>query len=472
VRVAITTNFDRLLELALREEGIEPTVIASDDQAAGSIPLIHLNHVIVKVHGDYLDARIRNTDDELATYGEPMERLLDRVFDEFGMIVCGWSGASDTALRNAVARTPTRRYPWYWVAHSEPSGVGVDVINGRSATVIRADADGFFVDLDERVRAVAALQQIDPLTVSVATTRMKRLIQNRDAPITLHDFFTSEVERVVALLTSEERFPVATRTLSDKTIWAARIQQYDALLDPLTAMLAVGCRWGDTNDRYLWIECLQRVANLPDNWASGTIRSTALLDLRDYPAMRLLYAAGIGAIAGGHFDTFLALLSEPQVGTGRDARPVTSMLQTGRIIHDALVHLHTRGGFATSDHLSEVLWAPLRHVVTDHARFEQVFDQFEVLRFLAGLADSRLAAPRPRVASGRTFPLRQSVVDEGVIGTLWRDFARTGNGWSPLRQGMFGGDSQNALRAFTELAQTVDDQVMAAEITQLEEEIS
>jgi SIR2-like domain len=65
VRVILTTNFDRLIENALREAGIEPTVIASEDALAGATPLIHARCTVVKLHGDYLDTRIKNTDAEL-----------------------------------------------------------------------------------------------------------------------------------------------------------------------------------------------------------------------------------------------------------------------------------------------------------------------------------------------------------------------------------------------------------------------
>jgi NAD-dependent SIR2 family protein deacetylase len=54
VRVVVTTNFDRLIENALREAGVEPTVIASDDAIAGATPLVHSKCTVIKVHGDYL----------------------------------------------------------------------------------------------------------------------------------------------------------------------------------------------------------------------------------------------------------------------------------------------------------------------------------------------------------------------------------------------------------------------------------
>src|SRR5208282_2547101 len=97
VRVIVTTNFDRLLEQALQERGIAPTVISTADQAQGALPLVHTNCTIIKVNGDYLDTRIKNTSSELGSYDQRIHTLLDRVFDEYGLIVCGWSATWDTA---------------------------------------------------------------------------------------------------------------------------------------------------------------------------------------------------------------------------------------------------------------------------------------------------------------------------------------------------------------------------------------
>lgn len=105
IKVILTTNFDRLLEGALRDAGVEPTVIASDDALIGATPLVHARCTVIKLHGDYMDARIKNTSDELERYSPMMDGLLDRVLDEYGLIVAGWSGDWDTALRNAIMRT-------------------------------------------------------------------------------------------------------------------------------------------------------------------------------------------------------------------------------------------------------------------------------------------------------------------------------------------------------------------------------
>ncbi len=68
VRVIVTTNFDRLMETALADEGLQPLVLALPGQIQGAPPLTHAGCTVLKVHGDYLDTRLRNTEAELETY--------------------------------------------------------------------------------------------------------------------------------------------------------------------------------------------------------------------------------------------------------------------------------------------------------------------------------------------------------------------------------------------------------------------
>ena len=68
IRVILTTNFDRLIETALNDAGVAPAVLTTPDQLQGALPLIHTRCCVVKLHGDYLDTRIRNTQAELDSY--------------------------------------------------------------------------------------------------------------------------------------------------------------------------------------------------------------------------------------------------------------------------------------------------------------------------------------------------------------------------------------------------------------------
>ena len=93
VRLILTTNFDHLMETALAEAGVPPQVIARADAIPGMAPLQHARATVIKLHGDYLDVQaIRNTPAELGSYDPAMNDLLARIFDEYGLVVVGWSG--------------------------------------------------------------------------------------------------------------------------------------------------------------------------------------------------------------------------------------------------------------------------------------------------------------------------------------------------------------------------------------------
>jgi hypothetical protein len=148
------------MENALRERGIEPTVIASLDALAGAEPITHSACYLLKLHGDYKDARIRNTDEELAVYPAKYGRLLDRIFDEHGLIICGWSGEWDQALRAALLRAPNRRYALYWATRGGLKDSAKEIADHRRARLVTiTDADSFFSGLNRRVET---LEQTHP----------------------------------------------------------------------------------------------------------------------------------------------------------------------------------------------------------------------------------------------------------------------------------------------------------------------
>src|SRR5437899_1268955 len=74
----LTTNFDRLLEKAIVEAGASPTVALSLDSftemSSSSLP----NCLVVKLHGDYLDIKIRDTSPSIYTYHPIIDTLLDQ----------------------------------------------------------------------------------------------------------------------------------------------------------------------------------------------------------------------------------------------------------------------------------------------------------------------------------------------------------------------------------------------------------
>ncbi|MBN2361366.1 MAG: SIR2 family protein, partial [Deltaproteobacteria bacterium] len=159
IRVFVTTNFDRLLEQALADENIVPSVIATCSDLQGAPPLGAGQVTLVKVHGDYVDCRIKNTPEELAQYEPPLDALLDRIIGDHGFIVAGWSAQWDKALVEAFLRADTPRYATWWTGRRPPKGPGAKLLAARHGEFVPVEgADEFFAQLTERVAGASVGQ--------------------------------------------------------------------------------------------------------------------------------------------------------------------------------------------------------------------------------------------------------------------------------------------------------------------------
>ena len=197
IRVIVTTNFDRLMENALREVGVEPTIVSSADGLKGAEPLAHTSCYILKLHGDYKDARILNTEEELNGYPTEYNALLDRILDEYGLIVCGWSGDWDHALRAAILRAPNRRYPMFWATRGALKDRGKELCNHRRGIEVPIpDADRFFSGLVEQVRTLAESQRQNPAEVDLLISRAKRYLAKPEHRIQFADLVSGEMARI------------------------------------------------------------------------------------------------------------------------------------------------------------------------------------------------------------------------------------------------------------------------------------
>jgi phosphoglycolate phosphatase-like HAD superfamily hydrolase len=290
IRVIITTNFDRLIENALREIGIEPTVVASVDALSGAEPIAHSACYILKLHGDYKDTRILNTDAELSSYPPEFDRQLDRIFDEYGLIVCGWSGEWDHALRAAFLRAPNRRYPVYWVARGKLRDGAQGLVNHRRARVISAtDADSFFTSLLTRVQAVEQTQRQNPLSIELLVRSAKRYLSKSEYRIQLDELFTEEADRVLKELDGPEFDPTKSFNQDD---FHHRVQKYESITEPLARMVGVLGRWGENDSELpLVLSVINSLYRHSEKIGGGTI---PYVNIRSYPAVLVFTAYGLG----------------------------------------------------------------------------------------------------------------------------------------------------------------------------------
>lgn len=306
IRVVITTNFDRLMEKALEAEGVEPTVISTEDQEIGAMPLIHQRCCVFKVHGDYLDTRIRNTEAELKAYPEAFNQLLNRVLDEFGLIVCGWSAAWDPALQQAIERAKSRRFSHYWAVRGEPTEEAQKLIEHRQGLRVNiSDADSFFSKLAEQVQAISEVSRQNPISVKMKVAALKKYLADPVNRIRLDDLVSDEVSRILET-TSGSNFDIVGYPQLDKNSFTHRVRAYEAACEGLIAMAAVGGYWAEEWHYPIWRKALTRLGSVSEV-GCGHSGNGVWYGLKGYPATLLLYALGISALQAG--DRGVSLLS-------------------------------------------------------------------------------------------------------------------------------------------------------------------
>jgi len=316
VRVILTINFDRLLETALREQGVEPTIVASPSDIAGLAPIHTQKCVVIHLHGDYLNpTAMLNTAEELDDYLPEVDGLLNRILSEHGLICAGWSAAWDPALRSAVSRHSSRFYATYWIEPNSLGELAEDVRAQRQAVVAHTTADAFFGALADACQAIRDTGRRHPLTAQIAAATAKRSLAGAHVAIPLHDVVHAELERLrscaVLTVTSFDGADVEAEH-------ARRRTQLDAALEVPLALVATCAYWGSPAVDDWWFDDISRFGVQP--LASG---ATALIHLRTFPATAILYAAGIASVAARRYDLTKRLLTGPTTLDRYSGRRVT-----------------------------------------------------------------------------------------------------------------------------------------------------
>jgi hypothetical protein len=390
VRVIITTNFDRLTENALRENGVEPTVISSDDSLKGAVPLIHSRCYVVKIHGDYLDTRIRNTDAELGAYTPELNALLDRIIDEHGLIVCGWSGDWDPALRSAITRAPNRRYPLFWAARGKPSAAAETMIGHRAGKVIAIEgADAFFERLEMLVSAQTDAQRPNPRSVDLHVASAKKFLARPEFRIQLDELIGVELRRVDTFIMSGGYQP--PEGVWQDAFFVSAVARYEAQAEILARIFGMLGRYGKGDELRDAVDVIARLGHREPE--SGF---NFLINLRTYPAVLLFYAYGIGLLNAQRFADLFKLFSA-SINIGRDYAPtmVSHLLLSGweGTEHDPwnILHGKQQRRTALSDYLHGVFEKWTVDYLFTKNEFTTLFAHFELLGTLAyiGLANDK-----------------------------------------------------------------------------------
>jgi len=394
VRVIVTTNFDRLMESALRERGVEPTVVASIDALSGAQPLVHSSCYIFKLHGDYKDARILNTDSELSAYPTEYNDLLDRIFDEYGLIVCGWSGEWDHALRAAFLRAPNRRYAVFWAARGKLGDGAKELVDHRRARVVPiADADTFFTGLRQRVETLEHSRQQNPVSVALLVNSAKRFLAKPEYRIQLDELFAHETDRLLSQLDAPE---LGARGRWSPEEFRVRIGRYETATEPLARTAGVLGRWGDGSEFPLVLDIIHSLYAHAEAIRGGL---TAWLNLRSYPAVLGLSAYGLGLTRAQRWATLHDLFKAQISPQNRKLKEIVDELFPGAWqggIKDYWMHVQglERAITPLNDHILNLFSEWGKSFVGVPPDFTLMYERFELLGALAHLEQRDERTPR------------------------------------------------------------------------------
>jgi len=479
IRVFLTTNFDRLLEHALSDAGINPLIVSNPAQAAGAPAFQHADAVVFKLHGDYLDPdSMLVTEDELARYDPRISSRLQRVLEDYGLLVCGWSGDWDPALRDAIAGSNARRYPLYLTSVGPPSAAAAGVITARSGIEVPiGDADSFFERLEQRVEAIDRLSEPHPLDTTALVGAVKAALGRPDKRIDLEDLIVGASNRLHDKLIDEAAFPstagVGTNVGFTREVMA-QAHRYEAVSRPFVAAIVAGATWGSTDDDGLWARAVNRVANTSRAYGG----QDALLLLRRLPALLSVYASGLAAVDRGNYGALRAVTTDVTFRDINHQIPLLGALHPGRVISDdlaaqGLVFEIEPGRPPTDEDLEAIrarrygrkytpvsivlhrwLREPLRSAIPDDTLYTAAFDRLEMLLALVASDVQTQAAADGKYTDGPAFGAftwRHKYDSTPPEARLVAEFYAVGDSWPPLLAGLFGGRLERAEAAFETL---------------------
>jgi hypothetical protein len=334
-------------------------------------------------------------------YTKAQKELLNRVLDEYGLIVCGWSGDWDHALVRAVEGTRSRRYPLFW-SHLGPLGDAARKLTMQhNATLIPGmTADEFFPDIVHRLEALDHMAEL-PISRDMAVARLKRALPDPVRRIELAELVDQAVANAVER-TNQERYPQV-----DGPTFEQRLRNYRDDTDTPLHLVATGVYYDDGRYDHLWIKAVQRLSRIRDK--IGGRYDVDFESMRHYPALLAIWTAGVAAVLARHEELLPRLLTEP-TWTSWDMRVkmiAAEYLPPVSVVNGERLTEFFPGGGGTWKY-PQGRWVrgeakePLLRLEPDESTYEAACDRFEFLASMVALDESG-SRNLPRAWHGEFF---------------------------------------------------------------------
>ena len=305
-------------------------------------------------------------------------KLLDQIFDEFGLIVCGWSAEWDYALRDAIYRCQSRRFATYWATRGVPGEEAERLIGHRKAeTITIASADAFFQTLRDYVEAVEEFSRPHPLSTEATIAILKRYMSESRYRIQHSDLIHDAVRKALEE-TSTDGYDV-NRHQPNGESFSTRVRGYDVACSTFLAMAPVAGFWAEPEHYPVWERALSRLANVEQRGGY-----TVWLSLERYPALLLLFALGIGVLEARRIELLSQLFFVPTHEPNEGNLPAGVVLPRHCLSGDTVTLARALPGvgnirFPFSKWIYTVVREHTRNIIPSEKQYAFVFAKFELL---------------------------------------------------------------------------------------------
>ena len=445
IRVILTTNFDRLLEKALEAEGVTPQVISHEGAIAQATPLVHSDRpTIVKINGDYIDCKFRNTTEELDEYPEEMKHYLQRVFEDYGLVTCGWSGDWDKGLIRIMEGAPHSRYSSFFSSVGE-AGAGLKSLSlsREGETMKIKGADELFSELSEQVMALKGLAVRANMSQEMRIARVKKYLSSEQHAIDFADMIEQWGDEAYKQISEVAHYNFElTREAFDRYL-----KIHLSAVTPLLEAAVLTVRWGKEWQIQLFGDVLIKLCT--KEWRNGESYRDDTICLHGLAPMLLLNALGIACVKYQRFKELNIILSSTVsqenfsfhghriqllailVGIYWESNTWDKLIGRKYIYPSSIFFLgHLRSLFKdcfTADSEYEnvfYIWEHLKSLV-------YAYNECYMIRFQAPLGDflRQRRAYRDERNRGEQVPYIH----------FFEEADKLKDDWEPIKQGMFGG---------------------------------
>lgn len=289
--------------------------------------------------------------------------------------------------------------------------------------------------LEEALRTILSQIEAQPPEESPVSGLKKFLVDDRYR-IQLDELMKNETEKLLNYISAIDSPP---RVETDDNPYIQLISDFEEHTSTLRDLMVKGCYYGEMKHNQIWRKHFEQIVNPV---------GANMFTLKRYPALILLYSAGLSAISAKKYDTLKSLLIETKYIINQERFPLVLCLSPWDIMEESNI----RSGLPkqqnkitpVSNHLSELLREPMSSIILD-SDYNECFDRFEYFFALVRTCMAERTGRGVNVAVGRfaTKHLVRShgdrIYKSGVVRDIESDVQDVGNNWDPLQADFFNG---------------------------------